>query len=218
MFQTRVERDERERAFKELTHWLLHGLVDFDFISESLLPAQCPTQKGKQFKVGVMKYDVVIVPNLRTIRSTTLERLERFAKDGGEVIFAGGVPSLVDAKPSKRPQRLARRCHAIPLGRGEILRALEPWRELSVSLLNEDPNDDSPRRLGYPADQTSATLLDGGPADSLLYQMRQDNDGRYLFICNTDKFHARDGARIVIRGRWSVTELDTFTEIGRAHV
>src|SRR5687767_5941526 len=32
----------REDMFSSLTSWLQHGLVDFDFISESLLPQQTP--------------------------------------------------------------------------------------------------------------------------------------------------------------------------------
>ena len=66
--QTKMEREERETAFASLTHWLLMGLVDFNYICESLLPSQCPKQEGKQFHVGRMGYDVVIVPSMRTIR------------------------------------------------------------------------------------------------------------------------------------------------------
>ena len=40
--QTKELRDQMDDNFRDLIQWLLFGLVDFDFISESLLPGQCP--------------------------------------------------------------------------------------------------------------------------------------------------------------------------------
>ena len=41
-----------------MIEWLLYGTVDFDFISESLLPDLNQGQEEeKLLKVGVMKYD-----------------------------------------------------------------------------------------------------------------------------------------------------------------
>jgi hypothetical protein len=63
------ELEVQERAFAELTSWLLHGLIDFDFISESLLPSQTSGKtRGKKLQVGKCEYDTIVVPNLRTIR------------------------------------------------------------------------------------------------------------------------------------------------------
>ena len=57
--------------------------------------------------VGPMAYDVVILPNLTTIRSTTLNALEQLHHQGGNIYFLGDAPSLVDAMPNDRAQRLA---------------------------------------------------------------------------------------------------------------
>src|SRR5258708_9967956 len=38
--QTKAERESRDRQFLELPQWLLGGLLDFDYISEALLPKQ----------------------------------------------------------------------------------------------------------------------------------------------------------------------------------
>ena len=133
-----------------------------------------------------MRYDVVIVPGLRTIRATTLERLERFRAAGGTVIFAGELPSFVDAVPSDRARELAARCQRVELARGRLLDALAPFRAVS------------------------ARQADGRPADSLLHQIRVDGDRRYIFFCNTDRERARAATQIRITGEWRVTVLDTL--------
>ncbi len=186
--QTGVEREEREAAFAGLTEWLLFGLIDVDFIAESLLPDLCPLQDAAALAlpVGEMRYEAVVVPGMRTIRATTLDRLERFAAAGGALIFAGEVPTLVDAEPSGRARALAAHCARVDLTRGQILAALDPLREVE------------------------ARLAGGEMADSLLHQLRIDGDRRYLFLCNTDRARPRDGTRIALRGRWDATLLDTL--------
>lgn len=94
------EIDAREEDFKNLTNWLLYGLIDFDFISESLFVSQCPEDKiSDMLPVGISKYEAVIVPNLRTIRKTTLDRLRKFSAAGGKVIIAGASPELFNGMP-----------------------------------------------------------------------------------------------------------------------
>ena len=83
-----------DENFKNITEWLLFGLVDFDYIAESLLPSLSEVREDKTFNVGEMNYDVVIIPNCETLRSTTVDRLEAFRKAGGKVIFAGEVAKL----------------------------------------------------------------------------------------------------------------------------
>lgn len=175
--QTRVERAEREASFANLTQWLLHGLIDFDFICESLLPQQWQPDREK-FRVGRMAYDVVVVPPMRTIRSTTLDRLEQFA---GPIIFAGEIPSLVDAVPSDRAVKLAARHAHIDFNRARLLDALAAYRDVDVP-----------------------------GATALLYQLRLDGDARHLFLCNTDVLHAHRHT-VRVRGRWDVAALDTLT-------
>lgn len=184
--QTAAEQGAREAAFADLTQWLLHGLVDFDFISESLLPEQGASGGGKRFAVGEMAYDAVVVPNMRTIRSTTLARLQAFSDAGGTVLFTGEIPSLVDAVPSEAPAVLATRCSRIPLARTALLEALAPFREIQ--------------------------LLDGRGAQvgGVLYQLREEDGGRYLFLCNTDRHHGHGGLELRIRGEWTPILFDTL--------
>ncbi len=192
--QTHAERSEREQQFTSVTDWLLKGLIDFNFICESLLPTQSPVTQSKQLPVGQMKYDAVVVPALRTIRSTTLDRLEAFVDAGGTLVFAGAVPTLVDALPSDRAANLAARSQRIELTNIQLLAVLTPFREIESR-------------------------------DNLLYQMRQDGDERHLFVCDTRRSQAVDGAttfdavnrftrpatRLRLRGEWQVTRRDALS-------
>ena len=188
--QTAMVRDELDQNFQNLTEWLLFGSVDFDFISESLLPTQCE-KGGAPLQVGHMNYDVILVPGCETLRASTLERLEAFADAGGKLVFAGQIPTLVDARPSTRPAKLAAKCQCIPLSEGAVLQAAEAGRVVEIR------------------NQT------GSLTKNLLYQMRQDGDGRWLFICNAKEPYNKDVARyqdlrIRVAGGWKPTLYQTM--------
>ncbi len=188
--RTRLEREQMDRDFLSLTEWLLFGQIDFDFISESLLPAQCPAG-GNPLRVGVMAYDTIVVPPVGTLRTTTLERLEAFAGQGGRLVFLGGPPELADARPDDRGQALWNRSVRLPCQRFALLEELEPCRDIDI-------------RDG-----------DGSRAEDLLYRMRQEEDGnRWVFLA-----HGRDPAqpdvvhprmlRIRIKGEFRIESWNT---------
>jgi hypothetical protein len=185
--QSAAERAERETAFAELTEWLLFGQIDFDFIAESLFPDLSPTQATAPLMVGQSVYQVIIVPSLRTIRTTTLQRLEAFHADGGQLIFAGEIPSLVDAIPSDRARQLAARAQRIPFTERAILAAVEEVREVGI------------------------TLNDGVRSTTVLTQLRSDGQVRYAFLCQTDRQLELAEARIEFVGAWQITQLDTLS-------
>jgi hypothetical protein len=185
--QTASERNEREQQFEDITKWLLFGLLDFDFISESLFPDLCSDPGTVPLPVGAMAYDVILVPGMRTIRGTTLDRLEKFAAAGGTVLFSGEVPSLVDAAPSTRAETLAKRCRVISHSRETLWRELEGVREIGVG------------PAAVPAN------------DTVLSQIRVEGDHRYLFLCHLDRQKERPGTEIRLRGEWKITHLDTLT-------
>ncbi len=185
--QTVIERQEREQMFHDLTEWLLFGLIDFDFIAESLLPTLSMSEQSPQLSVGAACYDVIIVPPMRTMRATTLDRLELFQQAGGTLIFMGEIPSLMNAEPSERARQLAQNSQQIAFTRSSILSALDSVREISVQLSN------------------------GQPPDTLLHQIRVDGDNRWLFLCNTDKRDARDACHIKIKGKWQLQVMETLT-------
>ena len=185
-------RDQMDKNFNDLSNWLLRGCIDYDYISESLLPEQCEISKitGKSLLVGEMQYDVLIIPNMETIRSTTLERLEAFAKTGGRVIMLGNTPTLVDAQPNSKANDLA--CEHVPFERLPILNALAGLRDIEIR------------------------SSDGTVTENLFYQLREEPDCRWLFIAQADKpenpdIPVGDMKRIRIRGSYSVTIYDTLT-------
>jgi len=185
--QTALEREERETCFKSVIEWLTFGLHDFDFICESLLPSQGEVRASETLTVGEMAYDVVVVPGMRTIRASTLDRLEAFSKAGGRVLFLGQIPTLVNAMPSERPMKLAADSECLPMSRAKLLQALDPVREVKVTL----PNGTQP--------------------GTVLHQIRQDGDDRHVFLCNSSKHEALRDLRVRFKGRWSVRFMDTFT-------
>ena len=180
------ESEFREQCFRDLTHWLLHGLVDFDFISESLFPTQTALEDvSSVLKVRECSYDTVLVPNLRTIRSTTLARLRKFAAAGGAVFICGETASLVDAKKPLHPPDIDK-CEPVPWTRYHILDALRPFRDIRI--------------------ETAA----GTDAQTLLYQMREDGDERFVFICNTERMVPIQ-TTVSLKGTWDVEVMDGFT-------
>jgi hypothetical protein len=185
------EATTQEQTFQDSIRWLLHGLIDFDFLCESLLPTQGRPEAAPRLRVGAMAYDAVLLPRLRHIRSSTLDRLEAFADAGGSLIFAGGIPCLVDGEPSDRAERLAARCRRIALDRPALLAALAPWRDLDV--------------LHGPDDAWRA----GRRPDGLLHQMRAEDGVRWIFVCNSDREQGHDGLVLRLRGAWSMESLDT---------
>lgn len=157
--QTALVRNQMDENFKNVTHWLLRGAIDFDFISESLFPELCP-EAGAPLQVGKMAYDAIVVPECETLRSTTLERLETFRDAGGTLIFMGSKPSLENAMPSDRGAKLYDRSISISFSNGALLNALKEYRMIDL-------------RNG-----------DGSLTTNLLYQLRQDGQDRWLFIAH----------------------------------
>jgi hypothetical protein len=141
---------------------------------------------GGAFPVGQSRYEVVVVPGLKTIRSTTLERLRRFADNGGTVLFAGDMPSLLDGAQSLDLQR-EDIFKQVPFTEYQLLTALEMCRDIRVT--GKDKGD----------------LI-----TSMLYQLREDGEKSFLFLCNTHR-KRYFATEIGIKGSWVPTVLDTMT-------
>jgi len=186
-----VFRDSCDEKFQELTNWLIEGSIDFNFISESLLPSLCE-KGGNPFKVGQMEYDAIVVPSCETLRATTLERLEAFRKNGGKLIFMGSAPTLCDAVESNRGKELYDVSESVEYSRSAILTALDSNRTVTLR------------------------FADGNLTDNLLYQLRQDNDCKWLFVAHSKEPHNKDtdrgnDVRITVDGEYTVTVFDTQT-------
>ena len=134
--------------------------MDFDFISESLLPSLCP-QAAAPLQVGAMAYDVILVPQCQTLRSSTLQRLEAFQQAGGTLIFLGNAPAYENARPSPRGQLLWSRSNRIAFTQSCVMDALEPYRTVAV----------------YQSD--------GSMSHDFIHQLRQDGQDKWIFLAHS---------------------------------
>lgn len=190
--KTAGRKKELDDNFHAITNWLLFGLVDFDFIAESLLPSQAPKASDGILAVGEMEYETIIVPNCITLRSTTLQQLKAFKKAGGKLVFAGETPTLLDARPSLEVRDFVKECECIQFNYNKIHSAISGSRD--VDIINEN----------------------GQRPDRYIYQLRKDGKYRWLFICNAKPVEnpdipREDKLRIFVRGVWKPTLYDTLT-------
>ena len=189
--QARRELDEK---FRNLADWLLKGHLDFNYISEALLPGQYRvTPKG--FQVGNMNYSVVLVPDCILLRASTVKCLEIFQKDGGRIVFAGRCPECFDAPAQEQLKRLYEQGKKVAFEKTEILKSLEPDREVSIS-------------SGTRGRSTSWLHLK--EEESLIYQLRRDGNDMWLFLAHGEK--VPDGLQeinIRLTGTWMPYRYDT---------
>ncbi len=190
---TALIRGQMDKKFTDLSDWLLRGLIDFDYICESTLPELCDPQliTGDGLNVGEMCYDVVLVPDVETLRTTTLTRLEAFCNAGGRLIFMGDYPKYLDGYRNDGPLKLYERSQKIAFDRLELLHTLKAVKDLDIR------------------DKT------GAQTDKFIYQYRQDDDARWLFIARANKdimpdISTEDKLTIAIAGEWKITLFNTL--------
>lgn len=183
-----------ENSFNQVVLSLLHGQIDCDLLAESLLPEQSVVKSSSTLQVGAMAYQAIVLPPMTTIRSTTLDRLEAFAKAGGYIVLVGEAPRLVDGLPSDRAAKLQTK--RVPLSNAQILESLGEYRDLQV------------------------VSADGGDNNDCIYQMREDGVDRQVFVAcvrnpKKDSGQAMPWSRLPIdrtlrfKGTWQVTHNDT---------
>ncbi len=160
-------RSQLQNNFDNVINWMLFAQLDFDYLCEATLPEICK-KADNPLTVGKMKYDTVIVPALHTLRRTTLERLNDFARAGGKVIFLGECPKHVDAVESDDVRELYESSTVLPLERLALINALEGDRKLEI-------RDAS-----------------GNYTGNYIYQMRDDGNVKWLFFANARHYAVAD--------------------------
>ena len=93
-----------DRDFTDLTNLLLRENLDFDFGDEEIISRIGKVNDG-ELKVGCADYKMVLLPALKTIRSTTLDLLAEIPE---KVFYLGKAPEFVDAQPSDRAAQIYR--------------------------------------------------------------------------------------------------------------
>ncbi|MBQ2704184.1 MAG: hypothetical protein IJF58_01395 [Clostridia bacterium] len=189
--QTGGKRGQINEHFLNLTRWLIEGMLDFDFISESLLPDLCEGGSAP-LKVGKMEYDTILVPDCEILRGTTYERLKAFKEQGGKLIFIGNAPKYIDGVPDARGEALWQESQTVPFAREAVFDALEAERIVDI------------RRP------------DGIRTDNLIHQLRQDGEDKWLFIAHSRSAECKDKVvpepiRITVKGEYGALIYDTQT-------
>jgi hypothetical protein len=155
--------EKMHKTMDSMIYALSGAHYDWDFADESLL-AKYGKVKADGIVVDKMQYQLIVVPPLVTLRTTTLVLLEKFIKAGGDVVFTGALPTHVDGKPSPEiGGRLAKaiRCSANPKA---LIAAIE--KQL-------------PRRI---------SITEKGKEQTCLWTMlRQVDKGQAIFIQSHDR-------------------------------
>ena len=86
-----------DSAYDGLLNALMRTHRNFDIGDEQIISEIGAVAKGR-FVIGQMAYRVVVVPQMLTIRASTLALLKRFAEQGGTVLVAEEYPALVDGR------------------------------------------------------------------------------------------------------------------------
>ena len=193
--QDGLRQETMNRQFSDLTDWLVKGSIDFDFLSESLLPALCPVSSNP-LRVGKMAYDVIVVPGCTTLRKSTLERLSAFRAAGGTLFFLGKIPTLTDAHPDTSARLLTEAeenpARLLPYDRAALLEALSPFRDLEMR------------------------NSDGTLTENLTYQLRRDGSSLWLFVahaCDPVNKHisVSQSVTISLHGTYTAQLYDTLS-------
>lgn len=164
------KRAQLQNNFDNVRDWLLFGTVDFDYISESLLPSLYRGSKGARLGVGKMNYSAVVVAGMDTLRSSTVEILEDFMRNGGKVVFLGEKPRCVDAVLSDKADALYAAASKPAFTETGLLDELKPFRDIEIRKDN------------------------GEKADEYIYRKRIDGKTEWIFIARGKKhaMKARD--------------------------
>ncbi len=191
--------NQLNKNFETLTEWLLFGGIDFDFISESLLEKDGDAD-GKFLKMQEMKYSTVIVPGCINLRESTLKILEKYVKNGGELIFTGDCPKMIGGSITNDVKPLYDVSKHVAFDKASILSELLPYRFVDMR-----------------------NAIDNNSCNELLYSLREDNDCKWLFIAHgktvynnnpqSDNKNAPKAkkVRFVLSGEFDVTLYDTIT-------
>ena len=142
--------------------------LDWDFADESLLEKYGEVE-SRAIAVGKMKYKLVVVPPLLTLRSRTVAMLRDFLRRGGGVLFVDSKPDRIDGRINEEIDSLVEKARSCGKDTEEFISAVE-------ELL--------PRRL---------RITENGKEQTCLWSMlRKLDDGLLLFAQSHDREHGRN--------------------------
>jgi len=162
---------------------------DFD-LGDEIIMSRHGDVKGRRFVIGEAEYKVVVLPEMDTLFSSTVELLRRFLAAGGQVTCMRRRPTRIDGKPAADLDALFAHpnvTHISPtrLELEDTLRVLLP-RRISITA-------DSPRQVA-----------------KVIYQERNRQGRTYLMLANRDRESGGD-ITVEVTGEGGVEQWDFVT-------
>lgn len=176
-----------DKDFEMLTERLVKNNVDFDFVSESNFEKQKIHFKNGKLVVDNSSYDVLIIPPMLTLASTTVEVLKTVKEQKGRVVAFGPSPKYLDGKKSIVPNELYKLFETKPYSIDNVIDVVNEYRDLEI-------------------------LENGTRTSNYCYQMKIDGKDKWLFVAKAvDPDRAEYGEHyvtITIKGEFIPTEYD----------
>jgi hypothetical protein len=149
--------------FQQTVVSLAKKQVEFDIGCEDVI-SRNGSVDGATFKVGKRTYTTIVLPALmENLNSRTVEMLEKYAANGGQVICCGDTPTLVDGQTSERPEILAKNTGFKKAAAGDLALVLLSQSKDGFSIKQSDDNN-----------------------SILFHQRRKLDDGELVFAVNTN--------------------------------
>ncbi|MDR2643083.1 MAG: hypothetical protein LBC74_09845, partial [Planctomycetaceae bacterium] len=162
MYQGTPELGKIGQSFTDFVNALEHTHAEYDLASEDIIK-RFGKVDGKEFIINQAKYDLVIIPpNTENLNGATFELLSQYQQNGGELIFVGKLPTLLDGVPFQMPMIFQK----------------EVTVDEAVNAAKERTAEDG--------------LIIETDNKHIFHHRRRLADGEVLFLCNsslTDKFY-----------------------------
>jgi hypothetical protein len=171
----------------ERTLWtLMENHFDFDLGDEEILEEYGTVAEGS-FKVGISKYEAVVLPPMMTLRENTLMLLKTFIAEGGQVFVLKDYPTHVEGVPDA--ERI-KECleGSIPVTYYNLVQAVRNQLEPQVEI----------------------QLENGCPAKKIFYHKRVWDGDLVYFFCNNDTSTGYK-VKIALREQGKANILDPLT-------
>jgi hypothetical protein len=91
--------DAQDISFRTLSDKLSENQIAYHYGDEDMMSTMAHVE-GASITVGECTYDRVLIPKMETLTSSTVALLREYAKNGGKIILADGLPTLKDARPA----------------------------------------------------------------------------------------------------------------------
>jgi hypothetical protein len=177
---------DMDKEFNFMLRKLVGIQANFELGDEDTIEDCGSVDEYGNFVIGLMRYRVVIIPNLPVLRQRTVDLLEEFCRKGGKLVIMGTPPVMIDGKQDGG-------IAAKLLDLEGVVHVRDP-EELSKLLI-----DDKGRKYGYCGEGSSSVQV----------ICRGDGSDKYIFIFNSDRQNTRSG-KLTLKGKYGAYILNAL--------